>query len=281
MVLLVLFLLVAAGAYAALVWYPVRAAGELMRPASADYVPALEAFRAAMSTVPSEDADAQTAVSASEEILARTQDAREALTEAQLALEDRSTTELPVISDQPPLDEALSVRNTMLSFYTGALEAVGNVESVARYLGALASSLPQLEDIEEEVDGASDGGIGAAVATATPISRRLVADLEAIAPPDEVGAVHSTLEAIAQRIQDDLAQIDRAGSGSGPVIRALLNDIEEEAQGFRDTVAETPAAAVETGLRRGLKKLDRQSNRIAEGLEELRAQGVAGITVPD
>lgn len=274
--LLILVVVLGVTAYAGLVWYPVRAAGELMRPSSSEYAEAVRAYRAVADGLPSEGTEAE----ATDQILADSETARGALAEAQIALEDRAAPRIPVVSGRPPLGEALDVREKMLSFYTAALEAVGRLDAVARYLGGLGGTLPQIEKIEDSLRGAG-GNLGGALATASSVAGRIIADLEAITPPIELGALHSSLTAIVQRIEDDLRQIDDArGQGSDPVVEALLEDVEEQAGSFRDAVAEAPQAAIESGLGTELKKLDRRIRRIDDGLQDLRSLGVAGLTVP-
>lgn len=278
--LLILVVVLGVAAYAGLVWYPVRAAGELMRPSSSEYAEAVGAYRATVDSLPSEGTEAEAVAEATDEILAESETARGALSEAQIALEDRAAPRIPVVSGRPPLGEALDVRERMLSFYTAALEAVGRLDAVARYLSGLGGTLPQIEQIEDSLRDAG-GDLGGAVATASSVAGRILADLEAISPPTELGALHSSLTAIVERIEDDLRQIDEArGQGSDPVVEALLDDVEGQAVSFRDAVAEAPQAAIESGLGPALRQIDRRIHRIDAGLEDLRSRGVTGVTVP-
>ncbi|MGH2654233.1 MAG: hypothetical protein ACRDHV_07780 [Actinomycetota bacterium] len=279
-VVLSLAVLLGAGGYLALVWYPLRAAGELMGPSSAEYTEALRTYRAAVDSLPVEDADAETVAEATEGILTQAESARGSLSTAQLALEDRSAPQIPVISGRPPLEGALDVRGKMLTFYTGALETVATLDGVARYLGGLSGTLPEIDEVEDSLRGAGND-LGGPVATARSVAGRIIADLEAITPPAELGALHSSLTIIARRIEEDLEQIEDArGQATAPVIEVLLDDVAEQATSFRDAVAQAPQAAIQSGLGSALKQLDRRVGRINSGLTELRGRGVTGLTIP-
>ena len=277
-VILALAVLVAAGAYLALQWYPARAAGDLMRPSSAEFTEALQAYRAAVESLPLEDTDPETVAGSTEDIQARAEAARQALSAAQLSLEDRSAPRIPVVTDRPPLDEALAVRDTMLSFYTEALETTAGLDGVARYLSGLTETLPEVDEVENSLlDDNQAGG----VATAQSVAGRIVADLQAITPPEELGALHSSLAIVARRIEDDLQQIEETqGQASQPVIQVLLDDVAEQASTFRDTVAQVPQAAIDAGLGSTMARLERRVGRITSGLMALRDQGVMGLVIP-
>lgn len=278
---MVVLLAVAAGAgYMGLVWYPFRAAEALMRPTSSDYGRALTAYRAAVDAVPEPDGEPEEVIEAVDPVLARAQEARDRLAEAQLKLEDRTAVQIPVVSGRPPLGDALELRESILSFYTGGLETVGRLDAVARYLSGLSGSLTQLDGLEEEFDGVSAEGAGRAVQSAQPVAEQLSADLEALVPPDELGSVHSALQAVAGRIEADLRQIAQTAQQGGPVVEALMADVHSEIDAFRQSVADAPQDALRSGLGGTLKALTRSIRRINEELAALRAQGLAGVVVP-
>lgn len=277
-VIAALLVLVAAGSYLGLQWYPARAAGELMRPSSAEFTEALQAYRAALESLPLEEADAETVVGSIEDIQARAETGRQELSAAQLALEDRTGPRIPVVSSRPPLDQALAVRDTMLAFYTEALETMAALDGVARYLSALSGTLPQVDEIESSLRGGAGAG---AVATARSVAGRIVADLQAVTPPEDLGGLHSSLMIVARRIADDLQQIEETqGQASQPVIQVLIEDVGQQAAAFRDTVAQVPQAVVDAGLGSTLARLDRRVDRISDGLASLRDEGVTGMVIP-
>ncbi|HEX2030398.1 MAG TPA: hypothetical protein VHL78_03210 [Actinomycetota bacterium] len=279
-ILVVLLGIAVAAGYLGLVWYPFRAAEALMRPTSSEYARALEAYRAAVDAVPEPDGEPEEVIDSVDPVLARAQEARDRLAQAQISLEERTAVQVPVVSGRPPLGEALDLRESILAFYTGGLETVGRLDAVARYLSGLSGALTQLEDLEQEFDGVSAEDAGRAMESAQPVAEQLNADLEALTPPDELGAVHSALEAIANRIQADLRQIAQTAEQGGPVVEALLADVEAEIDAFRQSVAEAPVEALRSGLGSTLKTLTRRTGRINEGLAALRADGLAGIVVP-
>jgi hypothetical protein len=280
-VLLILFLLLAGGAYAALRWYPQRAAGDLMRPSSVEYADALTAYRAAVEAVPPAGDDAQAVIDGAQAVLDRADAARTILSEVQIALEERAPPDFPVISSRTPLDEAIGVRQRMLRFYTAALRAVADLESVAGYLTEVSGTLSQLDDLEDALRGVSPGEIAGAVEVAIPISNQLNADLEALTPPEELGSLHASLQAIADQVAADLEEAGGTGRPSAePVIRALIGRIEAEMQSFRAAIAGAPDTAFTSQLGRDLRRVETIVRRIDEGLTELENAGVNRLTIP-
>ena len=279
-VLVVLLGVAVAAGSMGLVWYPFRAAEALMRPTSSEYSRALTAYRAAVDAVPEPDGEAAALIEAVGPVLDRAQEARDRLAEAHLSLEERTAVRLPIVSSRPPLGEALELRESILSFYTGGLETVGRVDAVARYLSGLSGSLGRLDDLEQEFEGVSPEGAARAVESAQPVAEQLSADLEAVEAPEELGAVHAALRAIANRIEADLRQIARTAEQGGPVVEALMADVRSEIEAFRRSLAEAPREALGSGLRTTLKTLGRRSRRINEGLTALRDQGLGGIVIP-
>lgn len=276
-----LLLLVAGASYGGLRWYPLRAAGDLMRPTSAEFTAAIEAYRRVVAAAPVEGDDPQVVVDAAAALAEPAEAARSELMAAQLELEGRTAPEIPVVSDQSPLAEAIDERERILRLYPLALQTVGDLESLSGYVTELSTTLPQLQNMESMLGKAGPAGLSDAVSVATPVASQLSADLEAITPPDEVGAVHASLQAIAQQITGDLEQAgETAGQASQPVLRALVKDVIGEIRDFREAVAASPATALESGLRIELGRVDRLSGRIVEGLLALQDDGVDGLTIP-
>jgi hypothetical protein len=60
-----------------------------------------------------------------------------------------------------------------------------------------------------------------------------------------------------------------------------LDDILAEVDSFRATIADAPDAALDAGLGKSLNRVDGMVRRIDQELEELRDQGVTGLTVPE
>jgi hypothetical protein len=198
-----------------------------------------------------------------------------------LKLEGRSAPKIPVISDQSPLSDAAELRERILRLYPVALGTVADLESLAGYITELSRTLPPLQNIESMLRKADAANLSDAVAEATPVAGQLSADLEAITPPEELGAVHASLQAIAAQITSDLEQAgDTAGQASGPVLRALIRDIIGEVRDFRLAVATSPATALEAGVGTQLRSVERVTARIAQDLQALRADGVTGLTIP-
>lgn len=278
-----LLVLVAAGAaYGGLRWYPERAAGDLMRPSSEDYASALEAYRAAVAAAPRESSDPHTVVQAAEDFGGPVEGARIALAKAQLSLEDREPPSIPVVLEQPPLADAIELRNRMLRLYPVALEATADLENLTGYVTELSRTLPQLQNVESTLRQAGPADVGDAVAVARPVAGQLAADLDAIAPPDQLGSVHAALQAIAAQMGSNLEEAGRAGGqASEPVLLALVEDVIRDIREFRQTFAAAPGTALQSGLGERLDQVDRMAERITAGLADLRDQGVTGITVPD
>jgi hypothetical protein len=281
-VLAIVVLVVAGLAYTGLRWYPRKAAGDLMRPSSEEYARAMEEYRAAVATVPEAGTEPGVVIEAASTLGGPVEAARTVLHRAQLGLEDRTTPAIPVVSDQPPLGDAVEVRRLMLRLYPLALEVMADLDGMADYVTELSRTLPQLQNIESTLRKSGAGGLGDAIAVARPIAGQLAGDLEAIVPPDELGAVHAALQAIAAQIGANLDEAAGAGGqASEPVLRALVKDVIREIRDFREAVASTPAAASEGEPGELVKRVDRLSERIEDGLAALRADGVGGITLPD
>jgi hypothetical protein len=279
----VLTLVLGAAAYVGLFWYPERAARDLLRPSSEEFAGALEAYRSMVQAVPPAGTDPEAVSSAVGSVLQETDDARATLARAQGALESREPVGIPVVSSRPPLDGAAMIRDRMLSFYTGGLELVADLENVSGYLTELGSALPLIENLERAL-GQPGGQEGAdqIVAAASPVTEQLLADLEAQVPPEELGSLHESLLAIANTIRQDLE--DAASSnqpGAEPVIAARLDDARDELETFRSTVGTAFDTALGAGIGDQIRRLDRRAGRVITDLAEVRDDyGLTGLTIP-
>jgi hypothetical protein len=280
---LVLTLVLGAAAYAALFWYPERAAGDLLRPSSQEFTESLRSYRAMVEAVPPEGTDPEAVSSAVGALLEETDDARAQITGAQGALDAREPVGWPVVSGRPPLEEAANIRQRMLAFYTGALELAADLEAVSGYLTELGTALPLLDNLEQAL-GRPDGAEGAdqIVASATPITEQLLADLEAQVPPEELGSLHESLLAIADTIREDLEEAGTSNQpGAEPVVAALLDDARDELETFRNTVATSFDTALGAGIGEQIRRLDRRADRVVSELVAVRDDyGLTGLTIP-
>ncbi|HEX2025234.1 MAG TPA: hypothetical protein VHH92_02445 [Actinomycetota bacterium] len=275
--------LLTAAAYVGLVWYPRRAAADLMRPASEDFAVGLASYRSAVSAFPPAPTDPEVLVELSNSVLTAAGDAREDLARVSARLEQRRAVSWPVISSRPPLGQARATREDMIAFSTSALETVAALEGVAGYVTQVAAVLPQLDNVQQTLGSPSTGEVGGAVAESTPIADQVLADVTALTPPEELGGLHAALLAIAQRIRDDLDEIARAGQqGSQPLVNALVRDVRTEIASFRETLGAAPRDAHGGGLGDRKNEVDRLSERVLAGLTELRDDyGITGLTFPE
>jgi hypothetical protein len=277
-----LLLILAGLAYAGLVWYPERAAADLMRPSSEEFTLGLDSYRSTISLFPPGPTDPQALVDASNQYIGAVGETREDIGRASARLDEREPVDWPVISGRPPLDQAAKTRDRMLDFYTSSLETLASAEGVAGYVVNVAAVLPQLDNLEQALGSPTAAEVGSAVAAATPIADQILADLRAITPPEELGGLHASLLVIARRIRDDLDEIERAGEqGSEPLTQALLGDIRAEIASFREDVGAAPRDAATAGLEDRKAEVDRLAAETIAGLEALRNDyGIAGLTVP-
>jgi hypothetical protein len=282
--LLVVFLLASAGAYAGLVWYPRRAAAELMEGPSRAFESSLGAYRTTVSAFPPGATDPQALSDGCAALLATSGPTRDRLGRDTIELELQSPPEVPVVSSRPPLQQARELRDLMLDFNTRAQEVLGRLEAACGYVTQATGVLPQLDTLGSTLGDPRDlGAIRASVAAATPIAEQLLADLRALAPPPDLGGLHSALQAIARRIRADLEEIDRtAQAGGTPVVRALLGDIRSSFDTFRQTLGTAPEEAGAAGLGTALEEVEGLAQQIVEGLRTLRqVHGLVGVSVPE
>jgi hypothetical protein len=282
-VLLAAFLLVSGGVYAALVWYPERAADQLMRPTSEEFAGALEAYRATVSAFPPGPTDPQALVDASNAVLTTAPETRERLTTSATELTNRNPPDIPVISSRSPLGEARALREQIIAFYTQALDVVGRTEASAGYLTQAAAVLPQLDTLATTLGNPEEPGeVRAAVAAATPVADQMLADLRALTPPSELAGLHTSLQAIARRIRDDLDEAARtAQTGAAPVVTALLEAIGGTMETFRETLGRAPREVARAGVAAAAGQVDALARQIVAKLHALRdVHGLTDVTVP-
>jgi len=273
----VIVALLVAGGYAALIWYPVRAAGSVMEPTSADYVEALAAHRAAVDAFPeSGELDAATA------LLDVTDRARSSITEARIALEERTVTSLPVISDRSPIRLAREARSEIIVFYTESQELIGDMEAAAGFLGDVAAVVPSLDNLRAAlVVPRSPAEATQVAAAARPIAEQLTADTQALSPTDEMAGVHASLLAIAGRIRADIDELERAAQTDvQQVVTALVTGIREQIETYESAASQAPTAAREAGLEDRIASLETQAGSIRILLAQLADEGV-DVTVPE
>jgi hypothetical protein len=282
LVWVLVLLLISAGVYAALVWYPRRAAADLMRPSSEEFAAALNAYRSTVATFPPGRTDPQALIDGADEVVTAAGAARQEIGRASAELEQREPVDLPVVSSRPPLRQAVATREGMQAFYASALETVASLEGIAGYVTSVAPVLPQLDNLEQRLGRPTAEEVGATVAAATPIADQVVADLRATTPPEQLGGLHASLVAIAQRIRADIDELARAGQqGSQPVVNATIQEIRAEITSFRETLGGTPRDAANAGLEDQKAEVDRLAENVITGLETLRdTYGITGLTVP-
>jgi hypothetical protein len=283
-VVLLLTLILGAAAYVGLFWYPEQAAGDLLRPSSEEFAEALDAYRSMVQAVPPQGTEPQAVSSAVSGVLAETDESRATIARAQGSLEAREAVGIPVISSRPPLGEAARIRDRMLSFYTGSLELVADLENVSGYLTELGSALPLIDNLERALgQPGGDQGTDGIVASATPVTEQLLADLRAQVPPEELGSLHQSLLAIADTIRQDLEEAAASADepGAEPVIAALLDDARDELVTFRETVGAAFDTALGAGIGGQIRTLDRRAGRVSADLADLRDDyDLTGLTIP-
>ncbi|HEX6262839.1 MAG TPA: hypothetical protein VF097_08345 [Actinomycetota bacterium] len=279
--IVIVIALLAGAAYAALIWYPPRAAGDAIRPLSTELARTVPLFRQTVEALPSDSTPE--ALSEASAVLTAADEARSELTRLQGRLETTSVPSIPVISDRPPMETASRVHAQMSDFAVGALETVGDLEASARYLTELAAILPSLANLRAAVGSpVAPGEVEGSVAASRPIAEQLRADLRSLTPPEELSETHATLLAIARGLGTSIDELEAtAGAASGPVIRAIVADIRSQISSFRETAGAAPQDARTGGLSDQIEDAERRLERIVAGLRELEDQGVEDLTIPD
>src|ERR687891_463532 len=179
-VFLLLFLLVAGAAYAALVWYPRRAAGDLMDAPSERFGASLQAYRTTLSAFPPGATDPQALVAGCGAVTATSATTREQLANDTIALERQSPPDLPLVSSRPPLQQAVELRDLLFQFNTAAQEVLGRLEAVCGYVaqaaevGGVQSALAATGGW---IRGDRERSSGPAQAGGTPVVRALLGDI--------------------------------------------------------------------------------------------------------
>lgn len=280
--IVLLLVLVGGIAYTALFWVPNKAAGDLMRPSSREFAAAVTAYRGATGALPPGATDPQVLGDLAATAAAATGPAREEITAASIAITERSPLDIPVISSRPPLPEAVAIRERMTEFYTLALQAISGLERASSYLAQAAAVLPALESLEANAIETDPDAPQSAAASSIPIADQLIADLQALTAPEELGGLHESLLTIAQRIRDGLDALAgaRGGEAGRPVVAATLKSVRDEIAAFRQTFGTAPRQARGAGLGPLLDEVDALAVEIAERLDGLRDAGVGGLTLP-
>jgi hypothetical protein len=277
-----LLVLLAGIAYTTLIWVPKKAAGDLMRPSSREFAEAVTAYRGATGALPPGATDPQVLGDLAAAAAAATGPAREEITAASLAITGRSPLDIPIISSRPPLPEAIELRERMTEFYTLALQAISGLERASSYLAQAAGVLPALASLEANAIETDPDAPQAAAQSSIPIADQLIADLQALTAPEELGGLHESLLTIAQRIRDGLDALAgaRGGEAGRPVVAATLRSVRDEIAAFRQTFGTAPRQARGAGLGPLLEEIDALAVEIAERLDGLREAGVEGLTLP-
>ncbi len=273
-----ILLILAGAAYAGLVWYPERSASDLMVPSSREFADARESFRDVVAAYPN-DGDAG-ALAEAEGVLDASDDARARIGLAQLGLEEREPTTLPVISDRPPLRIASDLYERMANFYAEALMVIVDLEAVSRYLTELSPILDDLQGLRTALREAPPEALPQRAAALRPIAQQLRADLRALTPPDELAALHSSLLAIGRGIRSSIDGIEGLGDVESPILASLVDDIEEQLDLFEETALTGPREARTAGLDEGIRRVERIGERIVSDLMRLRDEGVEDLTIP-
>jgi hypothetical protein len=280
---LALVVLLAAGAvYAALAWYPRRVASETVGPTSRTFATALAAYREMLAVYPARPRPGAIEQGA-EGLLDRADPTRQALGTGQGEVDGHRLPSLPIIGSRPPLSIASAAHEEMEFFYTAALEVVGDLEAVARYLNQIGPTLPKLENLRQELGNPrAPGEIDRAAAGARAVADQLIADLRAVTAPEEMGPIQAGLLATSRAIRRDLDDIDRISrQGRSPVLRALIEDVESRIRSYRQTFTAAPGETMDAALGPGVEAVERTARRIVDHLAVLRDDhGVSGLTVP-
>ena len=216
-------------------------------------------------------------------VLAAADAARDAIADGQSRLEARSPVSIPIIDRRQPLPLAHEIREQMLVFYLGALELVADLEGAARYLTEAAVVLPKLEDLRGALGNPqTPAEVDAVIPAARAVADQILADVDALAAPPDVGSLHEALRAIVTTIRGSLDQLDGVRRRAArPVLATLVTEIGTQLDSFRQTFVGGPEAALDAGLGARIAELATQIRRIAQGLARLRDEhGLGDVIVP-
>lgn len=277
--LALLILLITGALYGGLIWYPRKAAEDFAQPVSADFAEALGAYRAAVGAFPPGTTDPSVMIDAAGRMTQAIGPARDVLTTSRDGLEANTISTIPVISDRPPLDEAKALQEDLANFYPSALEVMARLERVAAYLAEVSPALGSLNEMIPLLTGpvVESGSADKAVAPAAEV----VGFLDATAPPEETGGLHSALQAIAGQINEDVARLANIDEPS-PVAKALLSGLRNDLGTFGETLGKAGVLARRAGLGRPITDAKQAVAETIAGLIALRDEhGLSGITVPD
>jgi hypothetical protein len=280
---LIILLILAGAAYGGLVLYPRTAASNLMGPTSEEFSSSLVAYRSTAGAFPPGATDPQALGDIAAAILGSAQEASTRLADASLALEEQEAVDLPVVSSRPPLADAIALRDRVAAFYASAREVVASLEAIAGYVTQVSGTLDEVQSLENNLNAAKAVDPRPAVTSSIPVADQLIADLQAITPPDELGALHASLVGIAERIRTGLDDVTAAAGGgrqTQPVVAATLQGLRDEIATFKETLGSTPRLARRVGLAPRLQEVDALAVEITEELSALRDQGVEDITLP-
>jgi hypothetical protein len=266
-------LAVAVALYGALVWYPVRATSSVMVPSSTEFEAARSLYVATVQAFP-ESADPVAVTEGAASVLETADQAREAITAAQTSLEARTPLSIPLFDRRAPLPFARDLRDRLLSFYLAALELVTDMEGVARYLTEITAVLPRLDALRGALgEPRTPDQVDGVLPAARPVADQLIADVEVLSPPLELGPTHEELRALAGAVRGRLEELGRIRGKTGrPIIRTLVTEIRAQLDTFGGTVLGGPTAALEAGLRPRIAELQRQIEAIIQRLALLREQ---------
>jgi hypothetical protein len=269
----VIVLAVAIAVYGALVWYPVRATSRVMVPSSTEFEAARSIYEATVQAFP-ESADPVALTEGAGGVLETADQARAAITDAQTSLEARTPLSIPLVDRRAPLPLARDLRDRMLSFYLAALELVTDMEGVARYLTEIAAVLPRLDALRSALgDPRTPAQVDGVLPAARPVADQLIADVEVLNPPPELGPTHEELRAIAGAARGRLEELDRLRGRTGrPIIRTLVAEIRAQLDTFGATALGGAGAALDAGLAPRIGELQRQIRAITQDLAVLREQ---------
>jgi hypothetical protein len=276
-------LAVAIAVYGVLVWYPVRATSSVMVPSSTEFEAARSIYEATVQAFP-QSADPVAVAEGAGSVLETADRAREAITDAQTSLEARTPLSIPVVDRRAPLPLARDLRERMLSFYLAALELVTDLEGVARYLTEITAVLPRLDALRSALgDPRTPAQVDGVLPAARPVADQLIADVEVLSPPLELGPTHEEIRAIAGAARGRLEELDRIRGKTGrPIIRTLVTEIRAQLDTFGATVLGGAGAAREAGIAPRIADLQSQIRAITQGLALLREQyELDDVVVPE